>query len=189
MGTTASPFGFKLRKHPSGQSRANAYKIDPAYTTAIGKDDAVILNTNGTITVGAAASDLLGTFAGCEYIDPTGKPCVSPNWSGLANCTNIVCYVNDDPLNVYEVQFATGATGDVQAAIGDQADLVAGTPNAATGQSAQALNATLKGAGVQGQFRVIDFGPEGIYDATLNTFPTVLVQIARHQFVAVKTAI
>ena len=188
MGTVANPSGFSLRRHPTGQSRAKAYTIDAAYATAIGFGDAVILNTNGTITVGAAASDLLGVFAGCEYIDPNGKPCASPNWPGTAGCTNIVAWVYDDPENEYEVQASAAASGYVQAAIGDQADLVAGTVNA-FGRSTQALNATLKGAGVQGQFRIIGFGPEGMYDASLNTIPTVRVKIARHQFVAVKTAI
>jgi len=189
MSLTASPFGFGCRYHPTGQTRANRYVIDTAYATAIGYGDAVILNTNGTITVGAAAQDLLGTFAGCEYIDPTGKPTTSKNWPGTTGCTNIFCYVYDDALNVFEAQFAATASGDVQAAIGDQVDLVAGTPNASTGQSTQALNATLKGAGVQGQFRIIGFGPDGVYDATLNPFPTALLQIARHQYIAVKTAI
>jgi hypothetical protein len=77
----------------------------------------------------------------------------------------------------------------VQAAIGDQTDLVAGTPNAVTGMSAQALNATLKGAGVQGQLRIMAFGPDGVYHATTNPFPTALVQIARHQLVSNKVAI
>lgn len=189
MSLVAAPSGFSLRYHPTGQSRANRYSIDPAYTTAIGFGDGVILNTNGTITVGAAAADLLGTFAGCEYIDSTGKPTSSKNWPGTTGCTNIVCYVNDDALNVFEAQFAATATGAVQAAIGDQVDLVAGTPNAVTGQSSQALNATLKSAGAQGQFRIIGFGPDGVYDATYNPFPTALVQLARHQFVVVKTAI
>ena len=189
MSLTASPSGFTVRAHPTGQSRANRYVIDTAYTTAIGFGDAVILATNGTITVGTAAADILGTFAGCEYIDPTGKPTTSKNWPGTTGCTNIFCYVYDDALNVFEGQFATGASGVVQSAIGDQVDLVAGTPNALTGQSTQALNAALKGAGVQGQFRIIGFGPDGVYDATANPFPTALLQIARHQYVAVKTAI
>lgn len=189
MALTASPFGFLARKHPSGQSRANQYKIDAAYTTAIGYGDAVILNTNGTITVGSATNDLIGVFAGCEYVDPTGKPTVSKNWPGTANCTNIVCYVYDDPENVFEVQVEASGSGYVQAAIGDQADLVAGTPNAATGQSTMALEATLEGAAAQGQFRIIGFGPDGVYNATTNPFPTVLVQIAQHQFVANKAAI
>lgn len=189
MGTVASPNGFAVRRHPHGTVAARPYAIDAAYTTAIGHGDAVILNTNGTITVGTAAADIVGVLAGVEYIDPTGKPCVSPNWPGTAGCTNIVAYVYDDPDLEFEVQVGASGSGYVQAAIGDQADLVAGTPNSLTGQSTQYLNATLKGAGVQGQFRVIGFGSDGVYDATYNTYPTVMVKIARHQFVAVKTAI
>ena len=62
MALTASPFGFAARKHPSGQSRANAYTIEATYNTAIGYGDAVILNTNGTITVGTATNVALGTI-------------------------------------------------------------------------------------------------------------------------------
>ncbi len=190
MSMTASPTGFTLRLHPSGQSRANAYTIGAAYNTPIGFGDAVILNTNGTITVGTAAADIVGTFAGVHYVDATGKPVYAKRWPGaVAGATNIVAYVYDDPDNVFEAQFAATATGAVQAAIGDQTDLVAGTPSAATGMSAQALNATPVGAGVQGQFRIIGFGPDGVYDATTNPFPTALVKIARHQFVANKVAI
>lgn len=190
MGTTASPSGFLLRKHPTGQSHAKAYTIDAAYNTAIGFGDAVILNTNGTIVVGAANSDLIGVFAGVEYVDAAGKPVIAKRWPGaVSGATNIVAWVYDDPANVYEVQVASGGTGYVQTAIGDQADLVAGTPSAVTGNSAQALSATLAGASAQGQFRIVEFGADGIYNATSNTFPTVLVQIARHQFASNKVAI
>lgn len=189
MALTASPFGFITRKNPSGQSRATAYTILSGYNTDIGYGDHVILNTNGTITVGAANADTIGQFAGVQYTDATGKPTFSKMWPANTVATNIICYVYDDPDEVFEVQVAAGGTGYVQAAIGDQADLVAGTVNAATGQSSQALNATLKGAGVQGQFRIVGFGPDGVYDATTNPFPTVLVQNARHQYVAVKVAI
>lgn len=190
MALTASPTGFTTRVHPTGQSRATAYTIDAAYATAIGYGDAVILNTNGTITVGAANADVLGVFAGVEYTDATGKPTVAKRWPGaVAGATKIVAYVYDDPDNIFEAQFAASATGAVQAIIGDQTDLVAGTPNAVTGMSAQALNATPVGAGIQGQFRVVALGPDGVYDATTNPFPTALVKIARHQLVANKVAI
>lgn len=190
MALTASPSGFTLRKHPTGQSRATAYTIDAAYATAIGYGDAVILDTNGTLTVGTATNDLIGVFAGVEYVDAEGKPVVSKRWPGaVSGATNIVAWVYDDPANIYEVQVAANGTGYVQTAIGTQADLVAGTPSATTGQSAQALSATLEAAAAQGQFRIIGFGPDGVYDATTNPFPTVLVQIAQHQFVANKTAI
>lgn len=190
MGTVAAPFGFLLRKHPSGQSRANAYTIDASYNTAIGYGDAVVLNTDGTINVGAATADIIGVFAGVQYRDSTGRPVTSKRWPGaVSGATDIVAWVYDDPENVYEVQVKTGGTGYVQTAIGAQADLVAGTPNAATGHSTMALEATIEAAAAQGQFRIVGFGNDGIYNATTNTFPTVLVQIAQHQYVANKTAI
>lgn len=189
MALSASPSGFSLRKHPTGQSRANAYVIASAYATAIGYGDPVSLATDGTIIAGAANADLIGTFAGVQYIDATGKPTFSKNWPAGQVATQIVAYVYDDPDNVFEVQVAATGTGYVQAAIGDQADMVAGTVNVVTGNSAAALNATLKGAAAQGQFRVVGFGSDGFYDATLNPFPTVFVTIARHQFVTSKVAI
>lgn len=190
MALTASPFGFLLRKHPTGQSRANAYTIDATYATAIGYGDAVSLATDGTLIVGAATADLIGTFAGVHYKDAAGKPQISKRWPGaVAGATEIVAYVYDDPDNVFEVQVETGGSAYVQSAIGDQADLVAGTPNAVTGHSTMALDATLVGATVQGQFRIVGFGSDGAYDATTNPFPTVLVQIAQHQYVANKVAI
>lgn len=190
MATSASPFGFILRKNPAGQSRANAYTILASYATAIGYGDVVALATDGTIQQAAAAADTLGVFAGVTYVDSTGKPVVSNTWPGaVSGATNIVCYVYDQPDEVYEVQVGASGTGYVQAALGDQADLVAATPTAATGKSAEYLNATLKGAGVQGQFRIVGFGSDGVYDATNNTYPTVYVQQARHQFNAAKVAI
>lgn len=189
MALTASPFGFVLRRHPTGQSRANPYKIASGYATAIGYGDTVILDTNGTITVGTATNDLIGVFAGVQYTDANGKPTFSKNWPASQVATDIIAYVYDDPENVYEAQVASGGTAFVQTAIGAQVDMVAGTVNTLTGQSAQALSASIEAAGAQGQFRVIGFGPDGIYDATLNPFPTLLVQISQHQYVANKVAI
>lgn len=191
MALSASPFGFAARKHPNGKNRANTYTITNSYATAIGYGDAVLLNTDGTLNIGTAGTvDLIGIFAGVEYIDATGKPVISKNWPGTqTGATNIKAYVYDDPEEVYEVQVATGGTGYVQTVIGAQANLVAGTVNAATGQSTMALNATPIAAASQGQFRIVGFGSDGLYDATANPFPTVLVSIAQHQFIANKTAI
>ena len=190
MATTASPLGFVLRKHPTGQSRANAYTIGASYNTAIGYGDPVSLNTDGTLNIGTAGSEIIGVFAGVSYVDATGKPTFSKNWPGaVSGATNITAYVYDDPDNVYEVQVGASGTGYVQTAIGAQANFVIGTPSATTGQSTSYLNATLIAAGSQGNFRIIGFGPDGVYDASTNTYPTVLVQLATHQFVANKTAI
>ena len=119
----------------------------------------------------------------------SGKPTVSKNWVAGTVATQVKAYVYDDADNLFEVQVAASGTGYVQTAIGAQANLVFNAPNATTGQSTSALNATLIAAASQGQFRIVGFGPEGIYDATTNPFPTVLVKIAQHQFIANKTAI
>lgn len=190
MSLTASPFGLVLRKSPNATPRANLYTIAAAYATAIGKGDLVALNTNGTITQAAASADAIGVLAGVEYTDVTGKPTLSPNWptGGVSGATNIKAYVYDDIDNVYAIQVGSPGTGYDQTVIGAQADLVATVPNASTGMSTEYLNATPKAAGVQGQFRVVGF-EDGIYDATLNPYPVVLVQLAQHQFVANKVGI
>src|SRR5690348_15564085 len=127
MALTASPSGFLLRYHPTGQSRAKAMTIDAAYNTAIGYGDAVILDTNGTITVGTATNDLIGVFAGVQYKDATGKPTYSKRWPGaVTGATEIIAWVYDDPANVYEAQVEAGGTAFVQTAIGAQTDMVAG---------------------------------------------------------------
>lgn len=189
MALTASPSGLVLRNNATGQSRANMYTIGTGYATAIGYGDAVKLNTDGTLNAAAASDDILGVFAGCEYIDGNGKPTVSKNWVASTAGTNIKAYVYDDADNLFEVQVGASGTGYVQTAVGAQANIVVGTPNATTGQSTSYLNATLIAAGSQGQFRIVGFGPDGIYDATTNPFPTVLVKIAQHQFIANKVAI
>lgn len=189
MSLLVSPFGFLLRKHPTGQSRGNAYTCSASAAT-MGYGDPVALDTNGLLIPGTAGNDVVGVFAGVHYKTATGKPTFSKNWPGsTAGATDIVCYVYDDPDNIFEAQVASSGSGYVQAAIGAQANAVFNAPNAVTGQSTSSLNATLIAASSQGQFRIVGFGPMGPYDATTNPFPEVLVQIAQHQYVANKVAI
>lgn len=189
MALTASPYGLVLRNNSTGQSRANQFTIASAYGSAIGYGDAVLLNTDGTLNIATAGADILGVFAGVEYVDASGKPTVSKNWVAGTVATNIKAFVYDDLDNLYEIQVAASGTGYVQTVIGAQANMVFNAPNAATGQSTSALNATPIAALSQGQFRIVGFGPEGMYDATTNPFPTVLVKIAAAQFAANKVAI
>lgn len=184
MSATLAPFGFRPAYNPVGSSRAKLYTIASAYSSAIFEGQPVILNTNGTITTGAAAADLLGVFAGCEYTDATGKPNVSNFWPAGQVATNIKAYVYDDPTLVYEVQ----SDGSVlQTALGDQAD-VSNVGNNANGHSTATLSATLAGATLQGQFRIVGFG-SALDNLPGDAFTTVQVQIARHVFVANKAAI
>lgn len=187
MSAASAPFGFRPAYNPTGLDRAKKYAITAAYGTAIYKGQPVILNTNGTITVGTAAADLIGMFAGCEYVDATGKPTVSNFWPAgqtvLAG-TVPLAWVYDDPEQVYEVQ----ADGSVaQTAIGDQAD-VSNVGNNSGGQSTSTLSATPAGAGVQAQFRIVGFN-QNLDNLPGDAFTIVQVKLARHQYIANKVAI
>lgn len=187
MSAASAPFGFRPAYHPSGYERAKKYTIASAYGTAIYKGQPVILNTNGTITVGTAAADLLGVFAGCEYVDSTGKPTVSTFWPASTTVlagTVPVAWVYDDPEQIYEVQ----SDGSVaQTAIGDQAD-VSNVGNNVNSLSTATLSATLAGAAAQAQFRIIGFGQQ-IDNLPGDAFTVVQVKLARHQFISNKVAV
>lgn len=189
MSATSAPFGFRPAFHPSGIDRARRYVITGGYGSVMYKGMPVILNTNGTVTQGTAAADIMGVFAGCEYTDSTGKFNVSPYWpasQAILSGTTAYAWVWDDPAVVYDVQ-ADGAVP--QTAVGDQADVSNVTNGSATtGLSQATLSATLAGAGVQAQFRIVGFNlqPE---NAINDAFTVVQVQIARHQFVSNKVAI
>jgi len=191
MSAVNAPFGFKPIYHPSGLIRAQAFPdgIASTYGTAIYAGMPVILNTNGTITAGTSNADILGVFAGVQYTPAGGgRPIIQPNWPAAATYDAGTCtaYVYTDPDIVYKVQ----ADGSVAAtARGDQAD-VSNVSNGSvyTGTSQSTLSASLKGVGVQGQFRIIDlFLDPG--NAWGDAFTVVNVQIARHQYISNKVAV
>lgn len=187
MSSSAAPFGFRASRHQSGYGTRGVgkYTIGSTYGTSIFTGDPVVLNTDGTLNIGTATNDILGIFAGCEYIDATGKPTTSAYWPAGITATNIVAYVYDDPA----MEFVVQADGAIAAtAVGAQADLVTGTGSTATGISAYGLNHTVEAGGAQGQFRIL-----GLYEAQDNawgdSYTMVRVGIAQHQYVANKVGI
>jgi hypothetical protein len=189
MTATAAPFGFRPVWHPTGLDRGILRFIDPVYATPLYKGMPVALNTNGTIVAATVAADILGIFAGCEYIDSLGKPNFQNFWPGnpgIYTGRQPRAYVWEDALTVFEVQ----GNGPIPlAAIGDQADVV--NPAAGTlplGMSTAALNSTLVGAAAQGQFRIVGFNM-GEDNTPGDLYTIVQVQIARQQFIANKVAV
>jgi hypothetical protein len=172
--------------HPTGLERASTYPIGTGYSSAIYKGSPVILNTDGTLNIGTTAADILGAFDGVEYYDSTGKPTKSNFWPASTTATQVVAYVWDQPGIVYDMQ----SDGSIAAtAVGDQADFVnPSTGSTSTGLSSTAINHTLKGAGVQGQMRILGLSPY-VDNAWGDAYTIVQCQIARHQYVANKTAI
>jgi len=93
MSSTSAPFGFRPSFHNSGQMRPKAYTIASTYAANIFQGDPVKLTDNGVIQLGSSDGTrdgttdgvaLLGIFAGCQYLDASGKPTISPFWpSGM----------------------------------------------------------------------------------------------------------
>lgn len=189
MSTNAQAYGLIPVYHPAGQARANLYTLlnnaGTGYGTAIYKGDPVKLGTNGTIEIGGGAGVAnLGVFAGCEYIDPTGKPVASPYWPAstlVLSGSVIKAYVYDDLNIVYKISTAGGTpSGYVQTAVGGQADVTVAAGSVNTGVSASYLAAVQ--AGALGNMRVIGFVNNEIYNATTNPYPEVLVTFAEVQY-------
>lgn len=187
---TAGPFGFKPIWHPSGQIRAQVFQdgIASGYGTAIFSGMPVILNTNGTIVAGTAAADIVGIFAGVQFTPAGGgRPILLPNWVAGSTYDAGTCQVSvyTDPDIVYKVQ--TAATMAVTAR-GDQAD-VSNVSNGSTYTgTSQATLGSVVGAGVQGQFRILELFLEP-GNAWGDPFVNLQVSIARHQYISNKVAV
>lgn len=186
-----APFGLKPVFHPTGQMRPIALDggIASAYASNIFLGDPVAYTAGaGTIAVTNGATAMVGSFAGCEYVDTFGRPQVSAFWAAstaLFAGTTCRAYFHTDVFLVYAIQ-AAGPLA--QTAIGNQADMTVSAGSTTTGVSAAVISTTLKGSGVQGILRILGLYPD-INNAWGDAFTVVLVNIANHQFAAAKTAI
>jgi len=90
--------------YTGGQSR---YRIAANYGTAIFQGDMVAQVTGGTVEVHADAGTvpIVGVFNGCQYTDPTTKEQVFSNfYPASTNASDIIAFIIDDPMVVFEVQ-------------------------------------------------------------------------------------
>jgi hypothetical protein len=163
------------------------YTIASGETTDIFAGDAVILDgtpagDGNNIAVAVAGGDIVGIFAGCQYVAANGDVVWSNRW--VANTVTsgaqpAEAFVYTDTDIVFSVQMGTAAGVITNAAIGQFADLDATTSgNAATGISGMELGTP--GAGIA-QFQILGLakGPDGIYVADLSAANArVEVQIA-----------
>lgn len=184
MSATNAPFGFVAARHPSGEARMTRYPIASGYATSMYKGQPVILAANGTITVGAAAADLIGVLAGVEYVSSvSGKPVTDTVWPAGTTTTEAWAWVYDDP----ETEFLVQADGSLAAtALGDQSD-VTNIGNNANNRSTCTLAAATAAPAGQGQFRITSFDLS-VDNVAGDLFTKVLVRIARHQYRASKAA-
>lgn len=193
MTATAAPFGLQPTRMldggaiPAPQEFYNL--MASGYNANIGTNSPVTLQSDGTIAVSTTAQDILGVFAGCQYMAPGAfLLTTSPFWpaAGTYQTGTLVVWLYTDPQIVYWIQ-ANGSLA--QTSIGDQADFVnPGTVNTTTGISSAAISSTLATVGVQAQLRILNLAKQQD-NAWGDAFPIVEVQIARQQYTANKVAI
>jgi len=192
MSSISAPFGFRASYHNSGQMRPKAYVIASTYAANIFSGDPVKLTDNGVIQLGSSDGtrtgttdgvSLLGIFAGCQYLDASGKPTISPFWPSGATGTEITAWVYDDPETLFDVQYNNPSAGTtVQTAVGEECDWTVASPGGSTqtGLSNTFLTAI---QATSGQFQITGFGFE-INDSLTDAYVVVSVRINEHHYKA-----
>jgi len=192
MSSTSAPFGFRPSYHNSGQMRPKAYTIATGYAVSIFSGDPVKLTDSGVIELGTSDGtrsgtvggiSLLGIFAGVQYNDSTGKPSISPFWTGSTTATEIVAMVYDDPETIFDVQYDNpSAPTTVQTAVGEECDWTVASPGGSTSTGLSNTKLTVIQA-TSGQFQITGFGNE-ITDALTDAYVVVSVRINEHHYKA-----
>jgi hypothetical protein len=92
--------------YTGGQSR---YRIAANYDTSIFQGDMVTQVTGGHIALHADGGTvpIVGVFNGCQYTDPTSGEQVYKNYyPANTNASDLIAFVVDDPMVVFEIQAA-----------------------------------------------------------------------------------
>jgi hypothetical protein len=140
-------------------------------------------SSDGTRTGTTDGVSLLGIFAGCQYLDASGKPTISPFWPSGATGTEITAWVYDDPETLFDVQYNNPSAGTtVQTAVGEECDWTVASPGGSTqtGLSNTFLTAI---QATSGQFQITGFGFE-INDSLTDAYVVVSVRINEHHYKA-----
>ena len=175
MSNVFAPIGFQfirnyLNSAPTYQTTKQAIAFNNSHN--IGKGDAVLLLSTGFIDIaGATDSPIFGIADGFEWYDTAQqKKIFSNGWNAPSNVLSgsAIATVITDPFAVFLVQ--TGAASNpaaiTQANIGQNAKLVAGTPQTGTGISTEYLDQATIADTATFPFRIIGYGANLNNDTT-----------------------
>ena len=184
MANIDSIFGFRPVKGQGAGYTAvgsNEYVIANGESSAIYQGDPVVLNANGSISVGSSAgAELIGIFNGCFYDDPTTKkPTFSNFYPGGVAQDNMKAFIFDDPNMLFEVK--VDDTNGGQAQVGSNANIAtysAGSSN--DGVSNVALDGSSFATSSAANFRVVSLStdPDNSDYAAANA--SIIVKINLH---------
>jgi hypothetical protein len=155
-----NPSGFTAVKHAMGGTpvRVNSgadYNIAGALASNIYRGSLVKPTGTGTNidVVAAGANPSIGSFAGCNYVDPQGNTQFQRKWlSGttIQTGSTVEASVFDDPDLLFDAQ-VSGAAGLANTNIGNTANVVVGAGSSQTGQSGDMVDQTTLSASATNQ--------------------------------------
>jgi hypothetical protein len=184
MANIDSIFGFRPVKGQGAGYTAvgsNEYVIANGESSAIYQGDPVVLNANGSISVGSTAgAELIGIFNGCFYDDPTTKkPTFSNFYPGGVAQDNMKAFVFDDPSMLFEVK--VDDTNGGQAQVGSNANIAtysAGSTN--DGVSNVALDGSSFATSSAANFRVVSLSTDPDNSDYTAANASIIVKINLH---------
>jgi len=163
-----------------GQSR---YRIAANYGTSIFQGDMVAAVTGGGVEVHADGGTvpIVGVFNGCMYTDPTsGEQVFSNYYPASTNAADIIAFVIDDPMVVFEIQAAIAFP---IADLFGNFDIVYTTAGSTkTGISGAELQVTDGGTGLTLSVKAIDISEDPANSDVGAAHTNVLVTIENHLY-------
>jgi hypothetical protein len=163
-----------------GQSR---YRIAADYGTSIFQGDMVAAVTGGGVEVHADGGTvpIVGVFNGCMYTDPTsGEQVFSNYYPASTNAADIIAFVIDDPMVVFEIQAAIAFP---IADLFGNFDIVYTTAGSTkTGISGAELQVTDGGTGTTLSVKAIDISEDPANSDVGAAHTNVLVTIQNHLY-------
>tara|TARA_R110002051_G_scaffold122_2_gene621 strand:- start:104 stop:688 length:585 start_codon:yes stop_codon:yes gene_type:complete len=163
-----------------GQSR---YRIAADYGTSIFQGDMVAAVTGGGVEVHADGGTvpIVGVFNGCMYTDPTsGEQIFSNYYPASTDAADIIAFVIDDPMVVFEIQAAIAFP---IADLFGNFDIVYTTAGSTkTGISGAELQVTDGGTGTTLSVKAIDISEDPANSDVGAAHTNVLVTIENHLY-------
>ena len=163
-----------------GQSR---YRIAANYGTSIFQGDMVMQVTGGTVEIHADGGTvpIVGVFNGCQYTDPTtGEQIYSNYYPASTNASDIIAFIVDDPMVVFEVQ--ADAAFPIADLFGNFDIVYTTAGSTVTGISGAELNVADGGTGTTLSVKVIDISQDPENDDVSSDATNVYCVIQNHIF-------
>ena len=185
--TVNAPYGFQAINRVDGMPYAGQTRLIPiasTYNTAIYAGDLVKIVAAGTIEkfTGTTTGSPSGVFVGVQYVNSVSQFTPAQYYPGTS-VTEAFAIVVDDPLAAFKVavtNVSSVMSSAARAAVGSNMSVLAGTGDAATGNSGASVLAGSE-AGTAGLVvRVIDTVDET--KTAADTFVEIIVKINLHQY-------